>query len=311
MAKVPYTKRALSYAEQLSKLQSRGLKIENAPKALHFLEQISYYRLSGYWFPLLEEPKSEHKFKNDATFETGFKLYSFDRELRKFIQLELEKIEISIRAKMIYEFWHNHDAFWYSDPNHFKSEYHFNKLMGILEDAVNKSDEEFIKSFSQKYSDPLPPACMILEISSFGNLSNLFKNLRKGSREARVIANYYGLDETTFASWIHSLNYVRNLCAHHSRLWNRILAISPKIPDSPKKTFISNISLPNPNGENKLYINNNRMYYLLSMIIYLMNTINPNHKVKEKFLELLKLYPLIDIKSMGFPNGWEEEPLWK
>lgn len=311
MAKVPYTKRALSYAEQLSKLQSRGLKIENAPKALHLLEQISYYRLSGYWYPLLEEPKSEHKFKPDATFEIGFQIYCFDRELRKFIQTELEKIEISIRAKMIYEFWHNHNAFWYKDRKHYKNDYSFDILIGKLEYAVSKSDEDFIKSFGQKYSDPLPPACMVLEVSSFGNLSNLFGNLSRKTPEARVIANHYGLDETTFASWLHSLTYVRNLCAHHSRLWNRIMGISPKIPDSPKKIFIFNTLLPNPNEENKPYINNNRMYYLLSMIIYFMNTINPNHRVKEKFLDLLKLYPLIDIKSMGFPNGWEEETLWK
>jgi abortive infection bacteriophage resistance protein len=311
MAKVPYTKRALSYADQLSKLQSRGLKIDNAPKALHLLEQISYYRLSGYWYPLLEEPKAEHKFKPDATFETGFKLYCFDRELRKFVQTELEKIEISIRAKMIYEFWHNNDAFWYKDRKHYKNGYSFDILIGKLEYAVSKSDEDFIKSFGQKYSDSLPPACMVLEVSSFGNLSNLFGNLSRKTPEARAIANYYGLDETTFASWIHSLTYVRNLCAHHSRLWNRIMGISPKIPDSPKKIFISNTLLPNPSDENKPYINNNRVYYLLSMIIYLMNTINPNHRVKEKFLDLLKLYPLIDIKSMGFPNGWQEEHLWK
>lgn len=311
MAKVPYTKRALNYAEQLSKLEARGLKIEDASKALHLLEQISYYRLSGYWYPLIEEPKDEHKFKRYASFENGFKLYCFDRELRQFIQGELEKIEISVRAKMIYQFWHNHDAFWYKNRQHYKNEYQFEKLIEKLEYAVSKSDDDFIKSFNLKYIDPLPPACMILEISSFGNLSSLFGNLRKGSHDARSVANYYGLDEKTFASWLHSLTYVRNLCAHHSRLWNRIMGISPKIPDSPKKIFLSNNLLPNPNNTSLPYINNNRVYYILSIIIYLMNTINPNHRIKEKLFDLLKLYPLIDIKSMGFPNGWEEEQLWK
>jgi len=191
MAKVPYTKKALSYIDQLTKLQKRGLKIENQHKALHLLEQISYYRLSGYWYPLLEEPKSAHKFKSNASFEIGFKLYCFDRELRKFIQSELEKIEISVRAKMIYEFWHNHDAFWFQDPKHFKPSFNLNQSINKLSSSVIKSDEDFIKSFSAKYTNPLPPACMILEVSSFGNLSTLFSGLKK--------ANF--IDEMTTKPW--------------------------------------------------------------------------------------------------------------
>jgi abortive infection bacteriophage resistance protein len=129
MSKIPYTKQALSYSEQLSTLKKRGLIIENEEKALHLLEQISYYRLSAYWYPLLEEPKLEHKFKPNTTFEKGFKLYCFDRDLRKLIQAELEKIEISLRAKMIYEFWHKHDAFWFLDKSHFKFESKFSILI--------------------------------------------------------------------------------------------------------------------------------------------------------------------------------------
>jgi abortive infection bacteriophage resistance protein len=285
MPKVPYTKKALSYTEQLSTLKERGLIIENEEKSIHLLEQISYYRLSAYWYPLLEEPKSEHRFKPNTTFEIGFNLYCFDRELRKFIQAELEKVEISVRAKMIYEFWHNHDAFWFLNKIHYHSEGKFNQLIEKLKDAVKKSDEDFIKSFKDKYSDPMPPACMILEVSSFGNLSSLFGNLKRGSKEARNIANYYGLDEKTFSSWLHSLTYVRNLCAHHSRLWNRIMDISPAIPISPKRMFIKNTILPNHIKPEQPFINNNRVYYLLSILIYLMNTINPKHRIKNKFLD--------------------------
>jgi abortive infection bacteriophage resistance protein len=75
MAKVPYKKMALNYAAQLQKLKSRGLIIDNAEKTLHLLEHVSYYRLSGYWYPLLEEPKSDHKFKKGASFEIAFQIY--------------------------------------------------------------------------------------------------------------------------------------------------------------------------------------------------------------------------------------------
>jgi abortive infection bacteriophage resistance protein len=98
MPKVPYTKPALSYADQLQLLKDRGLSIGNDAKALHLLETISYYRLSGYLYPMLDNPKSPHIFKPGSTFKNGFKLYCFDRELRKLILSELEKIEIAVRA---------------------------------------------------------------------------------------------------------------------------------------------------------------------------------------------------------------------
>lgn len=94
MGKTLYTKPALTFEEQLIQLEGRGLTIQNREKALHILQNISYYRLSGYWYPFLEEPKSNHFFKKESFFEQGFKLYCFDRELRKLIMGELEKIEI-------------------------------------------------------------------------------------------------------------------------------------------------------------------------------------------------------------------------
>src|SRR5690554_7777841 len=84
MNKPPYTKTALSYAEQLQQLKKRGLTIKNEQKALHLLEVISYYRLSGYWYPLLADKKN-HQFKPTATFETAFSIYKFDRELRLLV----------------------------------------------------------------------------------------------------------------------------------------------------------------------------------------------------------------------------------
>lgn len=311
MPKISYSKSPLSYIEQIDQLKSRGLSIENEEKAIHILTQISYYRLSGYWYPMLEEPKSEHKFKEHSTFENGFMLYCFDRELRKLIQSELEKIEVAIRSKMIYILWHNHDAFWFNKKSFFKSEYAKDRILSKFEDEYKRADEDFISAFREKYEEELPPACMMLEITSFGSLSFIYKNLKSGSRDRKEIAKYFGLDDKTFASWLHSLSYIRNVCAHHSRIWNKLMGISPMIPYNPKNKFISNVSLPNPNEEEDDYINNNRVYFVLAMITYLLNVINPGHSLIEKFHSLLKKYPMIDIKSLGFPENWEKEPLWQ
>lgn len=191
MNRVPYTKPALTYAEQLQQLKDRGLIIENEPKALHLLEMISYYRLSGYWYPLLAD-KQNHIFKTNAKFETAFSIYKFDRELRLLILRELEKIEVAIRAKMIYVLSHSRNPFWYLNSSNFTNPVKHADTLSKTGNEYTRSDEEFIQSFSRKYSDAMPPSWMMLEVSSFGSLSNLYSLLVPGN-DKRAIANYFGL----------------------------------------------------------------------------------------------------------------------
>lgn len=296
MGKTLYNKPALTFEEQLIQLEERGLTIENKDKALHLLQNISYYRLSGYWYPFLEEPKSAHLFKKEASFEQGFKLYCFDRELRKLIMGELEKIEIAVRTQLIYQLSHKHGAYWFLEKAIFRDLEKLRKTVSKIRTETNRSQEDFIDNFSKKYTQKLPPSWMTLEVTSFGVLSSLYSNLQK---DKRGIANYFGLDDKTFSSWLHTLLYVRNICAHHSRLWNKKLRISPIIPKSPRKTFLTTSA------------NNDKVYYILSMVIYLLNTINPNHSFRMRLNDLFDKYPSVDLKALGFSDKWKEEELWK
>jgi abortive infection bacteriophage resistance protein len=297
MSKIPYLKPALTYEQQLHQLKERGLTIGNEEKALHLLESISYYRLSGYWYPLLAD-KQLHQFKKGATFETAFQLYCFDKDLRKLIIAELEKIEIAVRAKMIYTLSHNHDAFWFSNPLLFGNPVQYAKTLAKIDEEYNRSDEEFIKAFKNKYSDSLPPAWMTMEIISFGTLSMLYKNLKPG-QDKRAIAHYFGLADSVLGTWLHSIVYLRNVCAHHTRLWNRVMSISPQIPRTPNKKWLTQVN-----------IQNNRTYFMLCMIKYLLQTVHLNTTLTTKLKNLLAKYPNVDIKAMGFTANWDKEPLW-
>ena len=150
---------------------------------------------------------------------------------------------------------------------------------------------------------------MMLEVTSFGSLSILYENFGN-NYDKRVIANYFGLDVTTFQSWLHSIVYIRNICAHHARLWNRTMRIIPSIPNSVANNWIRITTNPNPIDGFPTVLINNRLYYFLSIVIYFLNTINPKHTFKNRLFHLLKKYPLIDIKAMGFPNDWQTELLW-
>ena len=298
MSKKTYSKPALTYLDQINLLEKRGLQIQNKPKAEHLLKNISYYRLSGYWYPLLADKKN-HIFKPNASFETAFNIYKFDRELRALILAELEKIEISIRAHMIYILSQEYGAFWFQDKAIFKSETALQKSLEGIEKEYKRSDEEFIKAFQEKYSNNLPASWMILEITTFNTLSILYSNLRPGKTK-REIAYQFGLNDKVFSSWIHSIVYLRNVCAHHSRFWNRSMSISPKYPKKTSHTWI------NHEG-----IENNSTYYVLSMVLYFMQIINPNHSILSRIKLLTEKYPNIDMKAMGFPKDWKKESLWQ
>lgn len=137
-----------------------------------------------------------------------------------------------------------------------------------------------------------------MEVTSFGTLSMLYKGLKNG-RSKRALANYYGLSDTVMESWLHAIVYVRNICAHHSRLWNKNLRIRPLVPRHTTHPFLSNPT------------HNNRTFYVLSIILYLLKTVNPQNTLAERVRLLLDKYPSVDYVAMGFPHNWEQEPLWQ
>jgi abortive infection bacteriophage resistance protein len=243
-----------------------------------------------------------HRFKEGASFEKAFKLYCFDRELRLLITGELEKIEIAIRAQLIYQISHDKGAYWYNNKSLFRNRYKLNTTLEKMSIEYEKSDEMFISSFKEKYTNPLPPSWILLEVVSFGKLSNLYSNLKPG-RTKRNIAHYFGLDDRTFTSWLHSFNYIRNICAHHSRFWNKTLSISPQVPLNPSNQFL--------NREGHIEWRNNKPAFGLSMILYLLNTISPKHSFKEKLNSLLEKYPEVDKSALGFPEDSKTQELWK
>lgn len=307
MALRKYNKPALSYSDQVHRLKSRGLKILNHNRSKHLLENLSYYRLSGYWYPLLDD-KTNHAFKADAQFQRAFELYLFDRELRSLVARELEKVEVSVRAVMIYVLSHDHDPFWYTDSSLFVNNRDHQKSLAAIQSEHRRSDADFIKSFDQKYHPPLP-SWMAMEICSFGTLSMLYKNLKRGGSK-RTVANYYGVADTVFESWLHTLVYTRNICAHHSRFWNKIMSISPAKPRTILGTT-ANGRIQKPLWLTNTSVPNNKPYYSLSIIKFLLQTINPSNRFGIKLRLLFAAYPNVDPRAMGFPANWEDEPLWK
>jgi len=297
MAQIPYTKPFLPYKKQLEQLRERGLTIGDEHKALHLLENISYYRLSGYWYPLLDD-KEAHLFKQGANFDVAFGLYCFDKDLRKLVFSEIEKVEVAIRSQMIHVLAESFGAFWLEDRTLFTSASQHEDVLRVVTKEYARCDEKFIEAFRSKYADPLPPCWMLLEVTSLGTLSMIYKYLKPG-RSKRAIASKFALNDDTFESWLHSIVYVRNICAHHGRLWNRVFSIRPLKLHNPERQWLKTGS-----------VNNARLFYFASALMYLLKVINPNNRFKHKFLDLLRSNQNLNYNHMGFCDDWQSEPLW-
>ena len=291
-----YTDKPLSFQQQIALLKNNGLTFKNESKALHILQQISYFRLKSYLMPLMSD-KTLHLFKSGTTFEQAYTLYKFDSRLRKLIAGELEKIEVSIRTQMAYILSDEVDIYWFADSANFVSAAKHAGLINSLQSELDRTDDDQILRFKRMYNNAFPPAWMTMEVTSFGTLSMLYK-LLKPSLTKRKIANYYGVSDSVFESWLHSIVYVRNICAHHSRLWNKTLRIQPLFPRKVSGTFIA------------APVRNDRLYYVLCIIQYLLLKVNPSTTFPARLKALFEEFPDADITAMGFPENWDKEALW-
>ena len=169
-----------------------------------------------------------------------------------------------------------------------------------LREDIRKSNEIFIKHYKNKYNDPsLPPAWMALEVMSFGNLSKLYKNIKKG-KDKDVVAGSFDLPDVILTSWLESLTFVRNTCAHHARLWNRELTIKPKMP---KRIMRQWLTVP-PADDGRIYL-------ILAVIQYLLRSIGDDGKFYLQIKSLIDNNPNIPLHPMGFPVNWRDDLFWK
>lgn len=297
MTKVPYSKQIQPFTRQIDILKQRGMVISDENDAEAWLRKVSYYRMSGYWYPLLAD-RQNHIFKTGSTFEKARMLYEFDSHLRQLVLSYIECIEVAVRTQMAYVMSMAYNGYWFEDINLFSHQSKYARTFASIKDEYQRSDEQFVRSFRRKYSDPLPPSWITLEITSFGTMSIIYQNLKPGLPK-RDVAAAFGVSDTVFASWLHTLVYIRNICAHHARLWNRTLGVRPLMPRRPHRIFITQPT-----------INTQRVYFVLAIIRYWLNIIEPENTMTQDLTTLFSNYPDVYSGALGFPNCWQQEPLW-
>ena len=299
-----FDKRPTTIDEQIEILKSRGLTIESESEASHYLSHISYYRLGEYWHSM-QEDKEKYLFKPDSIFSNVIALYCFDRELRSLLFDVIEKLEISLRTKLIYHLSHEYDPWWFQNFEIFTDSRALVKTLAGLDEEISRSKDPTLKNHFKKHSDDkrFPPAWKTLEQTSFGSLSKLYGNLKHTIKAKNIIAEEYGtVNHTYLPSWLQSIAQIRNYCAHHSRLWNRNLPGAPKLLSKPPNAWVQDV--PKQHEFQKLYVH-------LCLMKYLLNVVVPENHFTEKLIHLFKKYPNVDPNALGMKENWVDEELWK
>ena len=298
-----FEKKPTTLQEQIEILKSRGLNVEDENFAEHYLSHVSYYRLGEYWYSM-QSDKEKHIFKEGSKFSDVIHLYEFDRELKILLFDVIERIEISLRTKMIFHLSHEFDAWWFQDFGIFNDSLALTKTLSSIEEEVSRTKEKYIKEHFKKHKDDrrFPPAWKTLEQTSFGSLSKLYGNLKNNVKSKDIIAGEFGaVNHTYLPSWLQSIAQIRNYCAHHSRLWNKNLPGSPKLLSKPPFDWIEDV----PKQHESIHI-----YIHLCLMKYLINITHPTNDFTRRLSDLLKKYPSVDPNALGMKPNWESEKLW-
>ena len=293
-----------NFDEQLSRLKERGLIIDNETKTLGYLKTIGYYRLSGYLYPFRQSDTGNSKIKLDNFIDnTHFsdikQLYLCDKKLRQLALDALERIEVAMRVSIAYRLGEYHPLA-HKKIEYFDAEFNHSDWLDKLEKLIGRERKtSFVKHHLEQYSDL--PIWVCCEIWDFGTMSKLYSGMNEKDKD--YIAKIYRLKSGRhLQTYLHAFNVIRNISAHHGRLWNRAIPINATLKglDDPKWKALSS----------------NQVFVYFCLMKKMLDIICPNSTWGERFLAVLDEFPkvkngAISLEDIGVNIEPKEWKLWK
>lgn len=281
-------------AEQIALLRSRGLSIPDETKAGDFLLRNNYYRVSGYSLTL----RKHDVFYSKVEFQNIMDIYYFDHELRHLLMHFIECIEVSLKSVYAYEFSKVYGPTGYLDASHFTDvTQHTNTLQKIEAQKIQRHPHEaYLKHFIDDLKQDIPLwACV--DLMTISDISFLYKISEDPIK--KCIAAHYGLTNNTghliLGGFMHSMTIIRNLCAHGSRLYNRLFEQKPSLNKKEQSLLIRNSDGTIDNA------------HLYGFILIMRRLLTPDEfaDFKGRLVSLTKKYPFVKMKYYGFRSDWE------
>lgn len=316
-----YDKPHLSFEDQLNLLEHRGLIVDSREDAVRNLSVIGYYRLSAYWYQWRVRPEGhvEHidipfdAFEGGHSFEEAVDLYSFDRQLRLIILDAIERIEVAVRVQMAYIVGRRNPTA-HTDPSCLGSkgcklrpnsqQTYFEEFRDRCVAQLEKSSEVFANHYRLRY-EQVVPIWVAVELWDFGTMS-MFCQLMMTDDRMELAAAFELPEHKMMANWLVVINHLRNMCAHHSRLFRRRSQFEIGTKSLWKIRELAHVrNIPSDRQRN--------IYPALCALTYLMRTAAPYSDWIVRLGGHLDSFPTIQDTSLedyGFPPEWRSELIW-
>lgn len=287
MRKLKVHQPPMTIDEQVENLKNNGLIVDDEEYAKRILNDVSYFRLVKA-YSLNLKPKNGN-YDKKTTFREIVDLYLFNANLRQIIFPEIEKIEVNVRCRIANYFSEQYGVLGYLESKNFVDDVYYKEFMEDIEQEIRRNSKApFVRNFRENYEGGQLPMYALVEVFSFGTLSKFYKNMH--NKDKKEIAKTFGVGYTYIASWLESISYVRNICAHYGRLYNAKMSKSPMLY----------------NEYTQAGIGNNRVYGVLLCMKHLLKNDSHWNLFVDKIEMLFDKYQSVQIKTMGFPDNWKE-----
>jgi abortive infection bacteriophage resistance protein len=317
-----YAKKALTLEAQADLLLARGLAASR-DELIARLKVVNYYRLSGYLHPFRQ---TDNSFRPGTTLDLVWRRYNFDRRLRIILLDAIERIEVAVRTRLVYHFVNLHGPFGYlADKNlpGFKKVVwwkgfwkninavarlkgriqtdHAKWLAKLVREKNRASGEAFVKHFVANYGDqhealPLWMACELMTCDSLLQFARAVEPaiLKKAAAD-------FAFPDEQLLSWSKAIFSLRNACAHHARIWNRVFGAKPSVPGKNK----------NPLWHKTPTLPQDRVGLMLTVCRFWLGKVSSTSRWQTRLFALFDDYAEIPLAEMGLPDTWRDHPLWK
>ncbi len=282
-----------SLDEQLAILKSRGLAIPDEAAARQFLYQNNYYRVSGYSLTL----RKQDVFSKNATFQNIVDIYTFDHRLRHILLQYMEIIEVTVKSVYAYEFTRVHGPTGYLEADNFTDRARHAAILAKAETqkARRLPHEAYLKHFVEGLQQEVPLWAYV-DLLTISDISFLYSISEPAIQTA--VAEALGITRRggdLLGRFMHSMTIIRNLCAHGSRLYNRLFEQKPNLSKQ-ERAFLRKDAAGT--------VDNAHLFGFLLVMRRLLSA-EDFHSLAMEILTLTKQIPFVEMKYYGFPENWQ------
>lgn len=302
-----------THEQQLAILKGRGMDLGDPESAAATLQRVNYYRLSGYWYPFRRESSAgrEDDFRPGTRFSDVVALYEFDMRLRAASFAALAPVELAVRAHLGHELGRI-DPQVHLNPDKLgptaRRGNGYDKWLKRYKEKLERSREDFVLHHRDKYDGQLP-IWVTVDLLDWGSLSNLYGFASRDVQNA--VAGACGLSAPQLTSWLRVLNLLRNTCAHHGRLFNRVHAITPKMPSVGRQPELDAVSKAWSSERGPRVKVWSRTFGQLTLVQFLLMRLGAGRSCLLPAVVLsFPSIEIVPITQMGVPHGWRDTPLW-